>query len=169
MVKTVKGLLSLEELRGLLTEHARSLPNYKRIESETIRIDFYKDRIRIELREPKEEKCYYCDGTGKHYNFETASYDEKPCSICNGTGVMQTYEPTTARIRELREGMLKIEVDTLGTNPEVWKPDVEKIKRFIEKLAGKPCVVIPTRRKKKPRAIDISEILRNTKTLDSYS
>ena len=42
---------------------------------------------------------------------------------------------------------LKIEVGTEGKSIEKWKPDVERIKVFLEGLVGKPFIVVPTSKK----------------------
>jgi len=158
MVKTVRGLLSLKELKQLLTDYARTLDNYTRVENDKISLIFYPDRIRIEIKEPRREECYACKGSGKWE-------DGKTCWLCHGTGVWQTDSRLITYITEYDEyphyGTLKIEVHTNGTNPEIWKPDVEKIKNFIEKLAGKPCVIVPTPKggkTSKIKAVPLSDI-----------
>jgi len=141
MVKTVRGTLPLEELKNLLTVYARKLPSYKRVVSENIVIEFDRDRLKIELREPKEEKCFVCEGTGQMTN--------KTCYYCDGTGKLKRYDSTSAKITEYEshphKGLLKIEVQTDGKNAEIWKKDVGIIRDFLEKLAGKRCVIIPTK------------------------
>ena len=166
MVKTIRGLLSLDELRKLLTEHCRKAPEYLRVSTETFEVFFYEDKIRLVLKEPKEGKCYYCGGTGR-------TDDGSKCWVCKGTGVEKSYQTiVSAKITEYKEyphyGTLKIEVDTQGTNPEVWKPDVQKIKNFIEALAEKRCIIVPQKGAKKPKQqiMPISDI--SQKDLSSF-
>jgi len=155
MVKTVRGLISLKELTAHLTDYARKLPEYTRVENDKISITFSPDRIRLELREPTEEVCYICRGSGK-------DEDGNPCWFCDGTGHRTYSSRLVAYIKENQNyphyGTIKIQVETEGKNPEVWKPDVEKIRTFIENIVRKRCVIIPTRRTGKPKAIPISDI-----------
>jgi RecJ-like exonuclease len=153
MVKTVKGLLTLKELKALLTKYAQTQQSYRRVVTDQADITFYENHVTLRIIEPKKEKCYYCEGTGTVGNTK--------CWICEGTGIRETTDEVYAKITEKDYG-LKIEVNTNGSQPEIWKPDVEKIKNFINSLAGKPCVIIPTSKsgsKAKTQIKTISEIL----------
>lgn len=155
MVKTVQGSLGLEEIRDLLTEYARKLPSYSRVQSDTFDIRFRDESLQFTLIEATVKPCFLCKGAG--------IYEEEKCWSCDGSGERRdTSDSVSARLIEYdkppRKGTLKIEVATQGTKPDIWKPDVEKIKAFIETLAGKPCVTVPTR-KGKLNAVGIREIL----------
>jgi len=45
MVKTIRGKVSLDHLRGLLIEHCRKLPDYTSVSSDEIRVDFGSDIV----------------------------------------------------------------------------------------------------------------------------
>ncbi len=164
MVKTIRGLLSLNELRRLLTEYCRKAPKYVRVETEEFEVFFYEDKIRLILKEPRERKCYYCDGTGRTGDTE--------CWVCKGTGIEKTFLTVSAKITEYQNyphyGTLKIEVDTEGSNPEVWKPDVQKIKNFIEAIAEKRCIIVPQGRTRKPKQMIMPLADINQKDLSSF-
>lgn len=158
MVKTIRGLLTLDELKNLLTDYARKMENYTRVENDEVCIEFKDDKIKLVLKTPIERKCYYCDGTGRTGDTE--------CWVCKGTGIDRYHETTTAYIKEYknypRYGMLKIEVQVDGRYPEFWKPEVEKIKAFIEKLAGKRCVIVPVQSSlTKPKIVSLSDIAKD--------
>lgn len=155
MVKTIRGLLSLQQLRELLTNHVRKAPSYLRVVTEKLDVTFYDDLIRLELKEPKEETCYYCEGLGMT--------GETECYVCKGQGKIKVdYDRTVAVIREYENyphyGTLKIEVQTDGRNPEVWKSEVQKIKNFIEALAEKRCIIVPETRVHSIKKILITDI-----------
>jgi len=165
MIKTVYGSLDIDELKNLLFGHIRTLPSFERVDSETFEAQFRSDTVKIHICERVEETCWSCKGTGKRER----AYDESEvkCWVCDGTGVTHEKQGVSAWFRLNDKGGLKIEVNTEGTKPEVWKPDVEKIQAFIEGLAGKPCITVPSRIRK-PKAIPITDILKNAKTLDKF-
>jgi hypothetical protein len=154
MVKTVKGLLTLKELKALLTKYAQTQQSYRRVVTDQADITFQEDRVTLRIIDRKKEKCTLCEGTG-------ILEENRKCWICEGTGIRETTDEVYAKITEKDYG-LKIEVNTNGSQPEIWKPDVEKIKIFINSLAGKPCVIIPTSKsgsRAKTPIKTISEIL----------
>lgn len=162
MVKTIKGLLSLKEFKQLLTDYARTAPEYFRVDTPEAEIIFYGDYIRLYLKQI--EACPKCSGTG--------IYATQTCDRCEGSGKIY-WRNISAKISEYEEyphyGMLKIEVDTQGSNPELWKPDVEKVRAFIEKLAGKRCIIIPDHSNRNPPTIrKVVPIANITKTLRDY-
>ena len=165
MVKTIRGLLTLKELKELLTEYARKLPAYTRVENDEISIIFQEDRIRLELRTKKERECWNCKGTGKDESGES-------CWACKGTGKEEWYDRTIAYIKEYDSyphyGMLKIEVQTDGRTPEIWKPEVEAIKTFIENLVGKKCIIVPSKGSSKPQKVVSISDLANQKELSQF-
>lgn len=159
MVKTIKGLMNLNKLKQLLTDYARTAPAYFRVDTPEAEIFFYKDHVRLYLKQL--DTCPMCNGVGK--------YAEQICDRCEGTGKIY-WRNISAKISEYNGyphyGTLKIEVDTQGNNPEVWKPDVEKVKAFIEKLAGERCIIIPE--KHHPRTVKPIPIEKIAKTLKDY-
>ena len=63
-------------------------------------------------------------------------------------------------IRNIRASS-KIEVSTNGEDISVWKPDVDKIKAFIEDLVDEPCVIIPmTKKEQLAQQSSLEEALR---------
>jgi len=154
MVKTVRGTVELETLRDRLTEHCQKLPSYRRVESDTIEVRFFSDHIRLELREqePTKQKCWHCEGTGKDYDYDYGEEGEGKkvpnddlCPMCDGTGERYVHHTTVARLvkKDHKSGAkVAIEVDTQGTKLEVWKPAVERIKKFLEELVGEPFVQV---------------------------
>jgi len=142
MAKTIRGKVSLDHLRGLLTEHCRKLPGYTQVRSDEFEVDFGPDAIHIKLLKPYVGECPWCEGSGKRGKGE--------CTICDGTGKRQEHHVAQARISEYggkHADQLRIEVWTEGKKMEVWKPVVDKIRKFIEELVGEPCVVVPMSKK----------------------
>jgi hypothetical protein len=143
MVKTVRATVDLQELKRVLMEYVRSLPSYNRVNSDTFEMTVSSGAVWIGLKEPYEADCYACDGKGKRWH-------EEVCSLCDGTGKRTDYRTASARITAYEgahAGELKVEVNTEGAKPDVWKPEVKKIKNFIEGLVGKPCVIVPMSKK----------------------
>lgn len=159
MVKTVRGLLSLKEIKQLLTEYARTVPAYLRVDTPEVDIIFYNNYVRLYLKQPDE--CPACNGTGK--------YLDKECDRCEGTGKIY-WRNLPVKISEYKEyphyGTLKIEVDTQGSDPDVWKPDVERVRQFIEKLAGKRCIITPEGQRSTFKKV--TPIAHLTKSLQDY-
>ena len=63
----------MDRLKELLTEHARKLPSYRRVETDAFEVCFHDGSTRIELREPYKGKCWMCDGKGKggsYYDYD---------------------------------------------------------------------------------------------------
>jgi len=155
MTKTIRGQIKLEDLKTLLTQHARTLPSYQRVVSDTLRLDFiYSHGIRLELREPYGAKCWHCEGSGKS---EYYADKEGNCKGCGGSGKRTDYHYTTARIQEYEDGkhvgQLKIMIDTAsGNDYEDWKPQADKVKSFIEGLVKEPCITVPMSKRQQVEA-----------------
>lgn len=149
MVKTVKGSLTLDELNALLYRHIQGLPKYERVVSDTFEAVFNEESTAIFVCRRAEQVCWYCKGSGTR--------DNEQCWVCKGTGKTLEKKGVKARFRQ-KDDEMKIEVDTQGTNPEVWKPDVEKIQDFVEGLVGRNCITVPSRATK-IKAIDISDMV----------
>ncbi len=69
MVKTVRSKLDLEQLRALLVEHARKLPDYERVSGDGIDPRFYSESLTMEIKS-ESGKCRRCKGSGKDGNGE---------------------------------------------------------------------------------------------------
>lgn len=154
MVKTIRSSISLEDLRTRLIQYCRELPSYTRVATDGFDVHFTDRGIRIELREPKEEKCWYCDGVGKDHDWEggVKKYKDEPCPYCGGTGKQKVYSSTSALLvpKEKRNGeKVAIQVNVPTTDTKRMMEEVNKIKSFIEGLVGKPCVRVPLNRKEK--------------------
>jgi hypothetical protein len=140
MVKTIKCTVGLERIRSVVTEFIRKLPSYDNVTSTSLDVDMRgDDRVGMTIKWPTDEECYECDGTGKFLG--------GVCHQCDGTG--KDYEQVTAWLEkdEKKPGQLKIRVFTSGVDMSIWKPDVERVRQFIEGLVGQPCIVIPMSKK----------------------
>lgn len=140
MVKTIKGTMDFERLKAVITEFIRKLPSYDMVQSNTFEVDLRRDdRIAMTVKEPTEEKCETCEGSGK-------IWDDRTCYACGGTGKETTI--LTAWVeKDEKKPVLKIRVFTNGKDMSIWKPDVERVQKFIEGLVGEPCITIPMTKK----------------------
>lgn len=106
----------------------------------------------MELRErqPTKEKCWHCEGTGKDYDYDYEKGGKVPtdetCPVCEGTGQRDVFHTTTAHLIAKEHpktgAKVAIEVNTEGKKLEVWKPAVERVKKFLEELVGEPFVQV---------------------------
>jgi len=139
MVKTIRGTVDLERLKSVITDFIRKLPSYDMVQSNAFEVDLRRnDRIAMTIKWPTEENCWACDGTGKR--------EGRVCYICDGTG--KEHEQITAWVeKDEKKPVLKIRVFTNGKDMSIWKPDVERVQKFIEGLVGEPCITIPMSKK----------------------